>query len=100
KLVRMDGFNPQAQPKLVWPASFVVARAYLDQLERSHGLTKEQLSKVGKELKQAEKKDGAKRVEILNALAGELAQDAQGSSEVDKIKLLEGTVTDLTGAAH
>ena len=33
KLVHFDDLNAQDQPKLVWPASFVVARAYLDQLD-------------------------------------------------------------------
>jgi hypothetical protein len=34
RLVHLDYLNVQGQPKLVWPASFVVARAYLDQLAR------------------------------------------------------------------
>src|SRR5205823_4525385 len=38
KLVHLDFFNTQDQPKLVWPASFAVARAYLDQLARSNSL--------------------------------------------------------------
>src|SRR5881392_1158556 len=38
KLVHLDYFNTQDQPKISWPASFVVARAYVDQLERSNGL--------------------------------------------------------------
>ena len=33
--VRFDHFNPQGQQRFVWPASFALARAYLDQLERS-----------------------------------------------------------------
>ncbi|HKP77024.1 MAG TPA: hypothetical protein VJT67_15945, partial [Longimicrobiaceae bacterium] len=37
-LVRMDVFNPQTQTKLTWPATFVVARAYLDQLVRDNGV--------------------------------------------------------------
>ena len=35
KTVHFDYLNTQGQPKLVWPASFALARAYLDQLERS-----------------------------------------------------------------
>ena len=35
KTVHMDYLNVQGQPKLVWPASFALARAYVDQLERS-----------------------------------------------------------------
>ena len=37
-LVRFNQFNPQEQPKLVWPAAFPVARAYLDQIVRDNGL--------------------------------------------------------------
>ena len=34
KLVRFEEFNSQHQPRYVWPPSFVVAKAYLDQLAR------------------------------------------------------------------
>jgi hypothetical protein len=37
--INLDEFNPQQQPRLSWPASPVVARAYLDQLTRTKGLT-------------------------------------------------------------
>jgi hypothetical protein len=37
KTVRLDYLNAQGQPKFVWPASFALARAYVDQLERSRG---------------------------------------------------------------
>src|SRR3989449_8423182 len=37
-------FNTQDQPKFVWPASFTVARAYLDQVARSNGLAPERLA--------------------------------------------------------
>ena len=33
--VRLPEFNPQQQPRVTWPATKVVARAYLDQLTRS-----------------------------------------------------------------
>ncbi len=35
--VRLDHFNAQGQQRFVWPATFALARAYLDQLERSRG---------------------------------------------------------------
>src|SRR6266550_2115523 len=44
KLVHFDYMNVQDQPKLVWPASPVVARAYVDQLARTNGLTPDQLA--------------------------------------------------------
>jgi len=37
--VRFAFLNPQGQPKIVWPASFALARAYVDQLERSGGVS-------------------------------------------------------------
>ncbi len=39
KSVKLDYLNAQGQPKFVWPASFALARAYVDQLERSGGLS-------------------------------------------------------------
>ena len=35
KSVHLDYLNTQGQPKLVWPPSFALSRAYVDQLERS-----------------------------------------------------------------
>ena len=37
-LVRWEEFNSQQQPKVTWPSSVVVARAYLDQLKRSKAI--------------------------------------------------------------
>ena len=36
-LVRREEFNAQQQPKVTWPATAVVARAYVDQLNRTQG---------------------------------------------------------------
>ena len=38
QLVRMAEYNPQSQPRIVWPAAFPVVRSYLDQLARGNGL--------------------------------------------------------------
>src|SRR5687767_15746204 len=38
KTVKFDYLNAQEQRKMVWPASFAKARAFVDQLERSNGL--------------------------------------------------------------
>ncbi|MFL5579579.1 MAG: LVIVD repeat-containing protein, partial [Gemmatimonadaceae bacterium] len=38
KTVKMTYWNTQDQQKLVWPPSFALARAYLDQLARSNGI--------------------------------------------------------------
>ena len=44
--VRLDIFNPQEQPKVGWPATASVARAYLDQLERDKAISADRASAV------------------------------------------------------
>ena len=39
KTVRLEYLNTQGQPKLVWPPSFALAKAYVDQLERNKCLS-------------------------------------------------------------
>jgi hypothetical protein len=46
KTVRMTELNVQNQQKIVWPRRLVVAKAYLDQLERSQALPAEQIASV------------------------------------------------------
>src|SRR5213078_38904 len=58
KLIHFDYLNAQDQQQLVWPASFVVARAYLDQLARSNGLAPEKLSAARSALARAERAAG------------------------------------------
>ena len=50
KLVTMKEYNPQSQPKLVWPAAFPVVRSYLDQLVRNDGLATDKTSAIAKAL--------------------------------------------------
>src|SRR5207247_23149 len=99
KLVRLDYFNTQDQPKLTWPATFVVARAYVDQLERSNGLSAERLKAVRQELARAEKSQGQARRDALTQLSSALGQDASGSSDQWKVQKLAGVVTELANTA-
>ena len=61
RLVHYDQLNPQTQPKIVWPAAFPVARAYLDQLARDKGLAPARTSAAARDLDAAEKLTGARR---------------------------------------
>src|SRR5262249_10939693 len=45
-LVKIATSNPSDQPKVTWPAAFVVARAYLDQLERGSGLAGDRIAAI------------------------------------------------------
>jgi len=98
KLVHLDYFNAQDQPKITWPASFVVARAYVDQLERSNGLSAERLKVVRQQLSRGEKSQGAARHDALTQLATALEQDASMSPDRAKVQKLVAVVTDLATA--
>ncbi len=98
KLVRLESQNVQDQQRIVWPASVVVSRAYVDQLERSHGLAAARIQAVRGALRAAEGKTGADRSGALNALAAQLEKDAATSSDVAKVKTLAAQVRDL--ASH
>jgi hypothetical protein len=116
KLVHFDFLNVQDQPKLVWPASFVVARAYLDQLARSNGLAPDKVAAVRAGLARAEGLAGTQRREALLLLATELNSDAQvgpavvadgrpivgapGAGDQAKVRTLAATVTELANAAR
>ena len=95
KLIHFDYLNAQDQQKLVWPASFVVARAYVDQLARSGGLASARLAATRDALDRAEKLSGQPRHDALAQLATQLNGDAPGSSDQAKVRLLIAAVTDL-----
>src|SRR5713101_4181232 len=99
KLVHLDYFNTQDKPKITWPASFVVARAYVDQLERSNGLAVERVKAVREALDRAEKSQGQARRDALTQLATGLGQDAATSSDQAKVQKLAGVVTELANTA-
>ena len=95
KLVRFDYLNVQDQQKLTWPATFVVARAYLDQLERARGLASGKVSATRNALAQAEALAGEARRDALDRLAVQLKSDVQGAADQAKVRLLAATVGDL-----
>jgi hypothetical protein len=97
-LVHFDRLNPQSQPKLVWPAAFPVARAYLDQLVRDNGLPKSRTSAIESALKSAEQANGAERSSALEKLAGELDHDAQGASDTARVQALANVVREMAAA--
>jgi hypothetical protein len=97
--VELDYLNAQGQPTYTWPASFALARAYLDQAERSGGLAAERVASLRRGLAEAEGAGASDRREALSALADEIDGAAAGSSDAAKVRLLAGTVRDLAGAA-
>jgi hypothetical protein len=95
KTVHYDYYNVQGQQKLVWPPSFALARAYVDQLERSGGLASNRISAVRQQLAAAEARSAGDRSSALNTLATQLDADAAGSRDGAKVRTLASAVRDL-----
>ena len=97
--MHLDYLNAQGQPKLVWPPSFPLARAYVDQLTRSKGLAPARVSAARTSLATAEQMNGGQRKSALAALATELGKEP-GGSDPAKLKMLVAAVKDLAAAQH
>ena len=95
KTVHVDYLNVQGQPKLVWPASFALARAYVDQLERSNGLASARITSARAALNSAESTSGAARRSSLMKLASQLSGDARSSTDGSKVQKLVTAVYEL-----
>jgi hypothetical protein len=97
-LVRFDRLNPQMQPKLVWPAAFPVARAYVDQLVRDNGLPAARTSAIATALTRAEKTSGSARANALKTLASQLDSDAASATDATRVHALATVVRGLESA--
>ncbi len=98
RTVHFDQLNAQEQPKLVWPASFALARAYLDQLARNSGEPADRIAAARADLAAAEKLSGDKRREALNALAARMHTEARSATDAPKAHMAAGAVGDLAKA--
>ena len=96
--IELSYLNSQGQPIFEWPATFALARAYVDQLERSGGLSSSRIASVRGALDGAENASGGARRDSLNGLAGELDGEASGSGDAAKVRKLTAAVRDLSGA--
>jgi len=91
--VRASEFNAQNQPLIKWPASSIVAKAYLDQLGRTNAISAERakavrdnLAKVD-ELRTGKERDAAARLDALTAVATQVEADAKMKSGRDAMRL-------------
>ncbi|HYW50402.1 MAG TPA: hypothetical protein VE861_07345, partial [Gemmatimonadaceae bacterium] len=99
KSVRVSSNNPQLQQKITWAPSFVVARAYVDQLERGKAMPAARLTAIKASLGMAEQQSGAERQATLRALANRLRATAVPVAQGARVRALGETVLSLAGAA-
>ena len=82
RAVHLTELNVQNQQKIEWPRTLVVAKAYLDQLERSQALPADQIASVRHAI---QSNDTAK----LKSLAASVEQSASGKTGADATRLTE-----------
>ena len=95
KTVHFDYYNTQGQQKLVWPPSFALSRAYVDQLERSNGLASGRIAAIRSALTSAESAGAGQRQSALTALAAQLDNEAGASSDAAKVRTLAAALRSL-----
>jgi hypothetical protein len=98
KTVVFRELNPQEQPMMVWPPSFPLAKAFLDQLERTNGLPATRIDAVRGELVRIERLPSGQRGIALDRLATQLDGDLPSSSDQAKLRQVTGAVRDLAAA--
>ena len=92
-LVRTDELNVQEQQKVTWPATSVVARAYLDQLTRTNGIVPARANAVRTALERMDQihsskdKNAGATLSQLDSLVSQLEQDASAASGRDAMRL-------------
>ena len=90
KAVHVSELNVQSQERIVWPNTLAVAKAYVDQLERSKALSSGQINSVRKAIQKAESENprGKKTASQLNKQAKTLEKAAaKTKNEADVARL-------------
>jgi hypothetical protein len=83
--VHFDELNVQNQPKITWPANFVTARAYIDQLARSRALAPPRIAALNAAI--AEDRNGADLTAIAASLDKDAA-DAKTPADAERLRAL------------
>ena len=96
--VHMDYLNAQGQPKFVWPPSFPLAKAFVDQLERNKCLSNSRIGAIRQSIARAEGSVGAQRQAALRQLATEVEGDARNSCDAPRVRMLQDALNRLSNA--
>ena len=93
--IRHSEFNPQMQPQIDFPANFITARAYLDQLVRSKTLAADRANTLRTAMERADRNNRSRGdLDSLSTMATQLEADAKSSSGIDanRMNSLAGTI--------
>jgi hypothetical protein len=87
--VHFDELNVQNQPHITWPANFIVAKAYVDQLARGSALKPDRLAAISAAIAKAEASPSDRKQ--LKGIATSLDKDAaatKSSNDADRMRAL------------
>jgi hypothetical protein len=93
KTVKWTYLNAQGQPKIEWPPSFALAKAFTDQLERKGCVNASRISEIRASIATAEKASGAQRNAALTSLNSGL--NSERGCDAKKVDLLKKALQDL-----
>ena len=93
--VKFEQLNSQGQPEIVWPVSFSLAKAYIDQLERSNAIPSGRINAIRTSLEEAEGESGAARQTTLSDLSSNIRGMAGRSRDAKKVEMLADAVKGL-----
>jgi uncharacterized coiled-coil protein SlyX len=89
RLVKVSELNVQNQQKITWPSQLTVARAYVDQLERSQALSADRIADLNKAIARAQKSHLAKKdLAKLRGMAASVqtsASDAKDAKDAQRL---------------
>jgi len=85
--VHFDELNVQNQPKIIWPQNFIVARAYIDQLERSKALAPAKLTALNDAISKFEASHSDKKAAgQLKTMAADFEKSAASTKSQNDAK--------------
>jgi hypothetical protein len=98
--VHFDELNVQNQPKITWPATFVVARAYLDQLSRSGALAAAKIAALNAAIDKAEGSHSYAQLKTMTAGLDKDASTAKTPADAERMRAISEIIKQSGGASH
>jgi hypothetical protein len=87
KTVHLSELNVQNQQKIEWPHQLVVAKAYIDQLERSKALPADRIASLRQAIQSAEHSNDGAALAKLKELAPSLDESAGTTQSADATRM-------------
>jgi hypothetical protein len=86
----MAQLNVQSQEKIEWKRQLIVAKAYLDQLERSQGLPVAQIAAMRKRIENAKTSKNPKKLKGMASSLEKSAKSSKNGADMARLRVLAG----------